>query len=329
MEARQVDVIVFANKFLYSVQKHRVSMNNWIKQKERDGVEVSGKIRRLFKDMEKQETDTVAILRECVKETMLWDEFFARINGVGEVLASSLIAEIVDVERFKTISRLWAYCGLIAEYTMAECACGHKMMMASAYRRLETRTGEFRHKDGKALYEKKVCPIYSMEEADDDDNEGAAGNDKKKIRERKPCGAELKVIEVVEGKAPKRKKGYHYLFNTGFKTLCWKISEQLIKKSNPFYRDIYVKEKARQERLYPDLTKGHRHTRAKRKVAKIFLFHLWECWRTMEALPVRVPYAIEKLGHTGFVSWGELRDRIDREQAEKDVLKRKGKRVKA
>lgn len=315
MEKTHVDEIVFVNKFLYSVQKHRVSMNNWIKQKERDGIEVSGKIRRLFKEMEEQENDAVDILRDIVKDTKLWDEFFDRINGVGVMLASSLIANIMDAGRFQTISKLWAYGGLIAEYTLAECENGHKMMMASAHSRLYNKKGEGRHKNGEPLYEKKCCPIYSMEETEENG-------------ERKPCGAELKILEVVKSKAPKRKKGYHYLFNTGFKTLCWQISEQLIKKTNPFYRDIYVKEKAKQEAQHPDLSKLHRHTRAKRKVVKIFLFHLWECWRTMEGLPVRVPYSIEKMGHTGFVCWGDLRDIIDREREEKELSKKKRKKTK-
>lgn len=319
MEAKHVDEIVFVNKFLYSVQKHRVSMNNWIKQKERDGIEVSGKIRRLFKEMEGQEHDAVDILKDIVRDTQLWDEFFDRVNGVGVMLASSLIAKIVDAGRFQTISKLWAYGGLIAEYTLAECENGHKMMMASAYSRVYNEKGEGRHSEtGEPLYEKKCCPIFSMEETEDAED-----------GERKPCGAELGILEVVKGKAPKRKKGYHYLFNTGFKTLCWQISEQLIKKTNPFYREIYVKEKAKQEAEHPDLSKLHRHTRAKRKVVKIFLFHLWECWRTLEGLPVRVPYSIEKMGHTGFVCWAELRDRIDREREAKEVSKKKKRKTAA
>ncbi|KUO42546.1 MAG: hypothetical protein APU95_02865 [Hadesarchaea archaeon YNP_N21] len=41
---------------------------------------------------------------------------------------------------------------------------------------------------------------------------------------------------------------------------------------------------------------GHIDNRAKRKVAKLFLSHLWFVWGQMEWLPTDSPYA-QQLGH--------------------------------
>ena len=42
----------------------------------------------------------------------------------------------------------------------------------------------------------------------------------------------------------------------------------------------------------------HIHLAAMRKMEKLFLAHLWERWRLLEGLPIRVPYVQEVLGHT-------------------------------
>ena len=43
---------------------------------------------------------------------------------------------------------------------------------------------------------------------------------------------------------------------------------------------------------------GHIHNRAMRKVAKIFLAHLWQTWRRQEGLETTEPYAKQLLGHS-------------------------------
>lgn len=53
---------------------------------------------------------------------------------------------------------------------------------------------------------------------------------------------------------------------------------------------------------------GHVDNICKRKVMVLFLQHLWEVWREGEGLPTRSPYAMEKLGHTTFISPWEMCD---------------------
>ena len=120
-------------------------------------------------------------------------------------------------------------------------------------------------------------------------------------------------LHVIDGVAPKRRRGEKANWSTPLKTLCWKIGESFVKARGP-YRDLYDSYKARDREKHPEkidsgrkskagtaiytYSDGHIHARAKRYAVKIFLSHLWEVWRKQEGLPVRDPYALEVLGHT-------------------------------
>ena len=48
--------------------------------------------------------------------------------------------------------------------------------------------------------------------------------------------------------------------------------------------------------------KMHVHLRAIRRMAKVWLSHLWVVWRTAEGLPVSQPWIIEHGGHTDYIA---------------------------
>lgn len=127
-------------------------------------------------------------------------------------------------------------------------------------------------------------------------------------------------LDVRDGHAPKRKRGENIDWNPKMRMLAWKISKQFVMQGER-YRMIYDAEKmrltaerigengelfcthleecqAKLKRRAKPACKGHIDAMAKRKAVKMFLSHLWEKWRELEGLPVRQPYAIEKLGHT-------------------------------
>jgi len=157
-----------------------------------------------------------------VKNEELWKQYLSKINGIGPILAAGLIGYIEDIERFDTVSKLWAYAGL----------------------------------------------------------------------------------HVVEGKAPRRRRGQKINWNPKLRVLCWKIGESFVKmRGGGGYRDLYEKHRAEYE-AREDLkkeAKGRRYAMAKRKTVKIFLSHLWEVWRRLEGLPIRRTYVEEKLGHKDII----------------------------
>lgn len=116
---------------------------------------------------------------------------------------------------------------------------------------------------------------------------------------------------VIDGRAERNKPGEKSHFNRRLKSICWLISDQFIKQQTSGYAEVYYGEKKRQRELHPDkiklngsgtlaYTDAHIHNMAHRKVIKIFLQHFWVTWRTMEGLPVTMPYVHDKMGHQSY-----------------------------
>lgn len=92
------------------------------------------------------------------------------------------------------------------------------------------------------------------------------------------------------------------------------VAYEFVIQQTPLYVDIYYQEKERLKCLYPEpvyappgypwpmlYTPMHIDRMAKRKVAKIFIQHLWLIWRQAEGLPVSDPYAIAILNHADYI----------------------------
>jgi hypothetical protein len=115
-------------------------------------------------------------------------------------------------------------------------------------------------------------------------------------------------LDVVNGVAPKLKRGEKIGWSPRCKTLCWKISDSFIKQRTWPYREVYDVEKAKQlERLEAKTadapkSKLHAENRARRKAAKMFLQHYWLVGRMIKGLPVDKPYVLEHLaGHDTYL----------------------------
>lgn len=128
--------------------------------------------------------------------------------------------------------------------------------------------------------------------------------------------------QVIEGIAPKRRKGEKLCYSTKLRTLSYLISECLMKSNKGYYRELYEKEKEKQankeyEKGYlvenyngykPEdikLSKGHIHMRALRKIRKHFLSHYWEASRELIGLPHTKTYVEGVLNHDHIIDWKE------------------------
>lgn len=101
-------------------------------------------------------------------------------------------------------------------------------------------------------------------------------------------------LHVIEGKAPRRKKGEKLNYSTQARTLCWKVSDSFIKQRTTPYREIYDRVKAEETAKLKDSGKGwklHADLRARRRMVKQFLADFWVYWRKAEGLPVSPPYS--------------------------------------
>ena len=104
---------------------------------------------------------------------------------------------------------------------------------------------------------------------------------------------------VVDGKAEKLKKGEKAHYNANLKKALYKVAMSFLKCSSP-YRKFYDDAKQYYE-ANRDWTKMHIHLASIRKMIKMFLSHLWHVWRTVEGLPTRELYVVEKLGHNHII----------------------------
>ncbi len=126
-------------------------------------------------------------------------------------------------------------------------------------------------------------------------------------------------LHTVNGRAPKRQRGKRVNWSPKMRVLAWKIGKQFVMQGGR-YRLVYEAYKARllRERTPPQncpyyeeckarlkkreepACRLHIENMARRYAVKRFVSHLWEKWRVLEGLPVRPPYAVEKLGHGGW-----------------------------
>jgi len=106
---------------------------------------------------------------------------------------------------------------------------------------------------------------------------------------------------TMEGKAERRVKGEKLHYNSRLKVTCYVVATSMLRANSP-YRAIYDSSRIYYEANRPDWTKSHQHLASMRRMVKVFLAHLWEHWRLLEGLPVREPYVISRLGHTGVMS---------------------------
>jgi hypothetical protein len=117
-------------------------------------------------------------------------------------------------------------------------------------------------------------------------------------------------LHLKGNKAVRREKGKVANWNsTGRMLICELVPDQFIKQRTPVYRGIYEDEKARSLQLMEEdakkskedrrvQSKLHAERRARRKVGKIFLHHLWKAWRELEGLPTPQPWVLALGGHS-------------------------------
>lgn len=111
-------------------------------------------------------------------------------------------------------------------------------------------------------------------------------------------------MHVVDGKAPRRRRQEKANWSSELRKTIYKLEDSFVKVKGGYqelYKRIKAEEVAKNEAREEPLSRRWVHQRARRRVAKIFLAHLWLTWREMEGLPTRSPWIQEYGGHTTII----------------------------
>lgn len=199
------------------------------------------------------EAEAAAELRVAVQGHAIWP-WLQGIKGVGHLLAARLLSRL-DVERAKTPSAFWAYCGLGTIPGVAfHCReCGLEVAYPLGYKIQNV------HLRRSGLGE---C-TGQLEEAIKD--------------------AQVRV-------APRRSVlGGRSGYDAEARKACYLLGVSMLRCRSD-YKSFYDSERAKLADGKPGWTAKHCHLAAIRKMEKTFLRDLWLAWRRALNLPTVAPY---------------------------------------
>jgi hypothetical protein len=262
--------------------KARIQIENGISAKLREQMISEGVAEELYANISSElRTGHDRILKEMqktVKQIPIYDQWLKHVRGIGPRHATKLIAYTQDIGRFPKVSMYWKYFGLSPVDYCENC--------------------KKRYFSEEWLAELWINKTYAKQTrmiADDNPNADARKTQIMKNIVNSVCHcdnpkpvnrAERKVVGISSVD-----------YNPKCKDLMYLVTSQFVKQGK-FYRLVYDDAKAYENAKYGMLyTKAHINYRANRRVAKLFMSHLWTKWRELEGLIVTEPYAKSYLNH--------------------------------
>ena len=222
-----------------------------------------GLLERAYSRAMADEACAADALREAIEQHPAWP-WIARVKGVGHLLAARLLSRL-DVERAKTPSAFWAYCGL-------------GTIPGVAYR----------------------CTECSLEVAYPVGYEPRGRH--RALLGTRDCSGTLTLVPGAQTTrvAPRRAAiGGRSGYDADAREACYLIGVSMLRCGSD-YRAIYDAERTRLAALRPGWTPKRCHLSALRKMEKTFLRELWVAWRRAVGLHV-VPAYFPHLSETDSV----------------------------
>ncbi len=260
-------------------------------------------------EKEAMERNHFAQLGQILRDHAIFNQFLVNVKGVGPAMAGVIISEI-DIHKAHTVASLWKYAG-VDTVSYWQRVSGNEDVFPDTLEYIEKRdkqTLEFTHQfptGDPVSWEHHV-------EGEDHFCDIELRLDNGAIREARYeniClgGRSRKAVHLIDveyiDKEGEIKTKKSITFNPFLKTkLVGVLGTSFLRSgADTQYRKIYDQYKARitqREAEKPEeerRTKGHIHNMAIRYTVKIFLQNLYIAWRTLEGLPVTVPYTQGKV----------------------------------
>jgi len=203
------------------------------------------------------ETDIKTQLRKYLKGWNVWEEWLKDVKGCGEITAAALWA-LVDIEKAKRVSNLWSFAGhgLDSEGRPQRLQKGVKRNWCNRLKTVIWNCGESMVKRGAGYRE-----LYDRFKEDE-------------IRNRfTEVAADQTAGYLLAEPIGKHKVGYYVSDGAAAARIAKLVGNRMVK----------VERKP-----------GHVNSRAKRRMRKVFLAHVWQVWREKDGLPVEPVYILAK-----------------------------------
>ena len=238
--------------------------------------------------LQAQEDDIEDTIRHIVAGSAVWENWAKDVKGVGPVTLGLIMGE-VDIRKAHSISALWRFAGYAVingerqRPTKGQKLDYNKRLKTYVYRQMSSlmRAG--------GVYSKLYYRFREEEEA-------------KQMKE--PFREERAGVPEESMASERAEAGEQPRFEERAESLeepsC---QERASSSEEPIgaERANNSEEPTSAERSIPK-NKMHVHLRAIRRMAKIWLSHLWVVWREAEGLPVSQPWVIEHGGHSDYIA---------------------------
>jgi hypothetical protein len=193
-------------------------------------------------------------MADALRDHPAWP-WMSGVKGIGPTLACRLLARL-DIERARTPSSFWAYCGLATvpgvEYSCQE--CGRVVAQPEHYRV----TGRHLRLGSRAR-----CPGLLLP--------------------RRHAADGIRVAQ------PPPAAGVPSSYDVTAKVICHLICTSFLRTKGS-YADHYAAVRADLTQQRPGWEKGRVHLSASRRTQKRFLADLWITWRSRLGLPTNQPH---------------------------------------
>jgi len=222
---------------------------------------------RHLKEIKQHEKDADKAIKKYLKNECIYRNYLKGIKGVGHATAGFIIASF-NIHKATTVSKMWAYAGFNPNLVK-----GKKRIKIYDY------------KPSKGRIVVKLPGEYIIE------TDTLIRGDKLTAGFISPYNTELRtqMIGILAGSLIKQKTSYYYEYYLPYKQRLENNTSVIVNKA---------KEAGDNPMTWNKTSPAHRDNAAKRYMVKMFLQDLYVAWRTIEGLPVRVPYAEEYLGKT-------------------------------
>ncbi|MDO8601612.1 MAG: transposase [bacterium] len=310
-------------------QRERIATSNGLKGLQRDYggkypmKEYEADVETFVDPLKKQEAHFAKVIGDMVKDIPIAGWIVETVKGMAWVLTAQLIGLIGDIKLFPSISHLWSYAGFRPDQrrekgkksdwhpdlkramfnivTSLLKAGGYYAGVYAHFRaKYQERADKFYEAIAEQLGQHHPIVIKLAAEFDRAD-EIAAYNAKAKAKAalsgKKPTLKMMKwammqshtLDAAIELGFPRPERRDYYALRDGIKFLTQKLGfTATMRMADGSTAGVLAT---------PAITPAHRHARAMRKVAKIFLSHIFLQWSKFEGRPETRPWIFGPGGH--------------------------------